>query len=62
MDDFFQVFGASKVTPNMHMHLHLADILKEYGPFHSSWTFAFELFNGASSPGTTLTVKKLRNK
>lgn len=41
-----QLFGPSAVTPNMHMHGHLIDDIKEYGPSHTFWLFAYERFNG----------------
>ena len=30
----------------MHMHCHLGDCLKDYGPLHAFWLFAFERYNG----------------
>ena len=30
----------------MHLHLHLKDSIKDYGPVYSFWCFAFERFNG----------------
>ena len=30
----------------MHLHLHLAKCLHDYGPVHSFWCFPFERFNG----------------
>lgn len=41
-----KVFGLKVVTPNMHMHLHLADCLQDFGPFHAFWLFSFERYNG----------------
>ncbi len=34
------------ITPNMHMHAHLATCVKDYGPLHRFWLFSFERFNG----------------
>ena len=31
---------------NMHMHCHLADCIRDYGPLHAFWVFSFERFNG----------------
>ena len=31
---------------NMHLHGHLADCIREYGPVYSFWCFAFERMNG----------------
>jgi len=33
------------VTPNMHLHCHLADCLRDLGPMASFWLFTFEGFN-----------------
>ena len=41
-----QLYGKSKCTPNMHLHLHLKQCLLDYGPVHSFWCFPFERFNG----------------
>ena len=41
-----RVFGAEFVTPNMHMHLHLADCVRDFGPLHSFWLYSFERCNG----------------
>ena len=41
-----QLYGESSITPNMHMHCHLKDILDDYGPVQSYWLFSFERLNG----------------
>lgn len=41
-----QLFGEACVTPNMHMHGHIKDILLDYGPVQEFWCFSFERFNG----------------
>ena len=41
-----QLYGESSITPNMHMHCHLKDILDDYGPVQSFWLFSFERLNG----------------
>jgi hypothetical protein len=33
-------------TPNKHLHCHLAECIKEYGPIHYFWLFSFERYNG----------------
>ena len=43
---FKQLYGDKECTPNMHLHLHLKDSIKDYGPVYSFWCFAFERFNG----------------
>ena len=30
----------------MHMHLHLADSLQDFGPLHAFWLYSFERYNG----------------
>ena len=37
-----QLYGNDKVTPNMHLHAHLADCLYDFGPIYSFWLFSFE--------------------
>ena len=41
-----QLYGPSVITPNMHMHCHLRDILLDYGPVYSFWCFSYERYNG----------------
>ena len=48
-----KVFGSKFVTPNMHMHLHLADYLQDFGPLHSFWLYSFERYNGLLSKQPT---------
>ena len=40
------LYGEDVVTPNMHMHAHLADCILDFGPMSSFWLFSFERFNG----------------
>lgn len=39
------VYGKSVVTPNMHLHGHLKDVLLDYGPAQEFWLFLFERYN-----------------
>ena len=41
-----RLFGESAITPNMHLHGHIKDILLDYGPVQEFWCFSFERFNG----------------
>ena len=41
-----QLHGEGFITPNMHMQCHLAECIKDYGPLHAFWLFAFERYNG----------------
>ena len=40
------LFGEMCITPNMHMHGHLKDILEDFGPVYAFWCFSFERYNG----------------
>ena len=43
---FESLYGANRVTPNMHLHCHLAECLQDYGPVYGFWLFSFERENG----------------
>ena len=43
---FQELYGEELVTPNMHLHCHLAECLLDYGPVFSFWCFSFERYNG----------------
>lgn len=43
---FSQLYGPNYCTMNMHLHGHLADCIRDYGPVYSFWCFAFERMNG----------------
>ena len=53
-DQFLQEFcrkyetlhGPNYCTPNMHLHCHIAECLRDYGPAHATWCFSFERCNG----------------
>ena len=32
--------------PNMHMHEHLTECVKDFGPLSSFWCYSFETFSG----------------
>ena len=36
------IYGKSACTPNMHLHLHLAECLLDFGPVHTIWCYSFE--------------------
>ena len=36
------LYGRHSVTPNMHLHTHLASCIKDFGPCHTFWLFSFE--------------------
>lgn len=39
------LFGNNAVTPNMHLHAHLAECVKDYGSIYGFWLFSFERYN-----------------
>ena len=39
-----RIYGTRQITPNMHMHSHLADCILDYGPVYSFWLFSFERY------------------
>ena len=41
-----RIYGEAVITPNMHLHGHLKDILLDYGPVQEFWCFSFERYNG----------------
>ena len=43
---FEKVCGKQYCTINMHLHGHLAECIKDYGPVYSFWLFAFDGLNG----------------
>ena len=40
------LYQGNSVTPNMHLHCHLQECIRDYGPIHSFWLFSFERYNG----------------
>ena len=40
------LYRRHSVTPNMHLHTHLASCVKDFGPCHTFWLFSFERYNG----------------
>ena len=43
---FQRIYGPRTVTPNIHMHCHLVECVKDFGPMNSFWLFSFERYNG----------------
>ena len=43
---FASIYGKDNCTINMHLHGHLQECVKDYGPVYSFWCFAFERMNG----------------
>ena len=40
------IYGTGAITPNMHLHGHLKEIMLDYGPMQEFWLFSFERYNG----------------
>ena len=43
------LFGPAAATPNMHMQMHITEVVQQYGPLYACWLFAFERYNGVLS-------------
>ena len=43
---FVSLYGKSLLTPNMHLHGHLASVIQDYGPVYSFRLFPYERLNG----------------
>jgi hypothetical protein len=39
-------YGRDKITPNLHLSLHLCECSYDYGPLYAFWCFSFERMNG----------------
>lgn len=50
---FESLYGKDAVTPNMHLHCHLKEIIEDHGPVYSFWCFSFERYNGIMGSVTT---------
>jgi len=40
------LYTKEAITPNMHMHGHLKEVILDYGPIQEFWLFSFERYNG----------------
>ena len=43
---FHDLYSQRTCTMNMHLHCHLAECIRSYGPVYSFWLLAFERMNG----------------
>jgi len=41
-----RVYGKGKITPNLHLSLHLTQCCFDYGPLYSFWCYSYERMNG----------------
>ena len=39
-------YGRNKITPNLHLSLHLCECCCDFGPLYAFWCFSFERMNG----------------
>ena len=39
-------YGPERITPNLHLCLHIADCCQDYGPLYSFWYYSFKRMNG----------------
>jgi hypothetical protein len=39
-------YGQERITPNLHLSLHITSCCQKYGPPSAFWCFAFERMNG----------------
>ncbi|CAB4414564.1 unnamed protein product, partial [Rhizophagus irregularis] len=39
-------YGRNKITPNLHLSLHLSECCHDFGPLYAFWCFSFERMNG----------------
>lgn len=54
-----ELYGSQVCTINIHLHGHLAECLRDYGPVHSTWCFSFERYNGILG-GTPNNIRSLQ--
>ncbi len=40
------LYSKEFITPNMHLHGHLAECIEDFGPVYAFWCFSFERYNG----------------
>ena len=43
---FESLYGNDSCTINIHLHCHLTECLRDYGPTHDTWCFSFKQLNG----------------
>lgn len=54
-----RLYSRDCITPNIHMHAHLASCVRDYGPLHAFWLFSFKWYNGilGSQPNNIAPLK-----
>jgi len=48
-------YGPKKISPNLHLCLHICECALDYGPLYSFWCYSFEWMNGLL--GNTISIK-----
>ena len=43
---YVSLYGKGQCTINLHLHCHLTECVKDFGPVYAFWLFAYERFNG----------------
>lgn len=43
---YVSLYGKGQCTINLHLHCHLTERVKDFGPAYSFWLFAYKSFNG----------------
>ena len=41
-----ELYGQNAIKPNMHLHCHLQECVKDFGPIYGFWLFSYERYNG----------------
>ena len=54
-------YGPERITPNIHLSLHIADSCNDYGPLYSFWCYSFERMNGVLGKQSQLLKLQILN-
>ena len=50
------LYGGTVMTANIHMHCHVLEFVKHFGPINIFWLFSFERYNGILEADQQTTV------
>ena len=53
-----QHYGPEKISPNMHLCLHICECAFDYGPLYSFWCYSFERMNGLLGNLTNIPISQ----
>ena len=45
-EEYENIYGSTKVTPNIHAHCHIKECILDHGGVYSTWIFGFKRDNG----------------